>query len=45
MLSNEQLVEIAKMTNSEIAYKYGVTDRTASNWRNKAQAELQKVQA
>lgn len=45
LLSNEQLVEIAKMTNSEIAYKYGVTDRTASNWRNKAQAELQKVPA
>jgi hypothetical protein len=44
LLSNEQLAEIAKMTNGEIAYKYGVTERTASNWRNKAQTEQEKVQ-
>lgn len=44
LLNNEQMAEIANMTNGDIAYKYGVTDRTASNWRSRAQAERQKVQ-
>ena len=45
LLSREQMAEIARMTNGEISYKYGVTERTASNWRAKAQVEVsEKVQ-
>lgn len=40
LLNDEQMAEIARMTNGEISYKYGVTERTASNWRNKAQVEV-----
>ena len=45
LLKPEQLAEIAHMTNGEIAYKYGVTERTASNWRKNVQTEQEKVKA
>ncbi len=44
LLKHEQMAEISKMSNGEISYKYGVTERTASNWRNKAQAEASSKQ-
>lgn len=34
-------VVFAVMSSGDIAYKYGVSERTASNWRNKAKAEVQ----
>lgn len=41
VLKAEQLKEIAVMSSGDIAYMYGVSERTASNWRNKAKAEVQ----
>lgn len=41
VLTAEQLREIAAMSSGDIAYKYGVSERTATNWRNKAKAEVQ----
>lgn len=41
VLTAEQLKEIAVMSSGDIAYMYGVSERTASNWRNKAKAEVQ----
>lgn len=40
VLTHEQLEEIAGMLSGDIAYKYGVSERTATNWRNKAKVEL-----
>ena len=42
VLSDEQFREIASMSSGDIAYKYGVSERTATNWRNKAKAEVQQ---
>jgi len=42
-LSAKQIEEIANMETGEIQYKYGVTDRTARNWRSKASAMLSKI--
>lgn len=39
VLSPEELKELAGMSSGDIAYKYGVSERTASNWRTKARAE------
>lgn len=41
VLSVEQLGEMAHLSSGDIAYKYGVSERTASNWRSKARAEVQ----
>jgi hypothetical protein len=40
MLSAEQLREMSTMGSGDIAYKYGVSERTASNWRKNAKAEV-----
>lgn len=42
-LSTKQIEEIAKMDTGQIQYQYGVTDRTARNWRKAANAMLQKA--
>lgn len=39
-LTNEQVKEIATMSGGSIAYRYGVDERTARNWRKYAQKEL-----
>lgn len=44
LVSREDLVEMSQMASGDIAYKYGVSERTATNWRKNAQNELQKVQ-
>lgn len=41
LLSDDELREMATMSGGDIAYKYGVSERTATNWRNKAKAEVQ----
>lgn len=35
-LDREELVEMAGMSSGDISYKYGVSERTATNWRNNA---------
>lgn len=42
-LSPKQIEEIANSPTGEIQYKYGITERTARNWRKAAAAMLQKV--
>ncbi len=42
-LSQKQIEDIANMETGDIQYKYGVTDRTARNWRKSAQAMLNKI--
>lgn len=39
VLSADELKELAGMSSGDIAYKYGVSERTGSNWRTKARAE------
>lgn len=39
-LTPEQIAEIAKLGSGDIAYKYGVSERTAGNWRKYARAEV-----
>lgn len=41
-LTPEQIKEIASMSGGSIAYKYGVDERTARNWRKYAQKEVVK---
>lgn len=36
MLNDEQLIEMAEMSSGDISYKYGVSERTATNWRSNA---------
>lgn len=42
-LSAKQIEEIANGDTGTIQYKYGITERTARNWRKAANAMLQKV--
>jgi len=44
LLSSDQLAEMASLASGDISYKYGVSERTATNWRNNAKKELEKVQ-
>lgn len=44
LLTEEQLREMARMNSGTIAYTYGVSERTATNWRANARKELEKVQ-
>lgn len=41
-LSRKEIEEIAKMTTGDIQYKFGVTDRTARNWRKAASQMIGK---
>lgn len=41
-LSPKQIEEIANMNTGEIQYRYGVTDRTARNWRKNAMQKVTK---
>jgi MFS family permease len=41
-LTDEQVRELASMSGGAIAYRYGVDERTARNWRNYAQKEISK---
>ena len=41
LLTDEQLQEMAGLSSGEIAYKYGVSERTATNWRNNAKAKVE----
>ena len=43
MLNHEQLIEIAGMQSGDISYKYGVSERTATNWRTNAREEIEKA--
>lgn len=43
LLTPEQMGQIARMGSGDISYTYGVTERTALNWRRNAQKELEKV--
>ncbi len=43
-LSAKQIEEIANMETGEIQYKYGITERTARNWRKSAAAMLSKIE-
>lgn len=43
-LSAEQVRVLASMPTEEICYTYGVIEKTARNWRNYAQKELQEVE-
>lgn len=45
VLSDEQLQEMAAMNSGDISYTYGVSERTATNWRANAKKELEKVQS
>ena len=44
-MTDEQIHRIASGKTEEICFEFGVTDRTARNWRKNAQKELEKVQA
>jgi hypothetical protein len=39
-LTRDQVVELAQMRGGDIAYRYGVDERTARNWRKYAQKEI-----
>jgi hypothetical protein len=41
MISTDDIRSIASMSSGDIAYRYGVSERTARNWRIYAQAEKQ----
>lgn len=43
-LSQEQVKEISTMSSGDISYRYGVSERTAINWRGYAQKEQQNKQ-
>lgn len=43
-LSDEQIQRIATGKTGEICYEFGITERTARNWRVKAQNEVNKVE-
>ena len=43
-LSMKQIEDIANMDTGQVQYKYGVTERTARNWRQSAKAMLEKVE-
>lgn len=43
--TEEQRAELVTMSTESICFKYGITDRTARNWRKNAKAELEKVTA
>ena len=45
LLTPEQLSEMASLSSGDIAYKYGVSERTATNWRNNARDIKEKVQS
>lgn len=42
-MTEEQISRIASGKTEEICFEFGVTDRTARNWRKNAQKELEKV--
>ncbi len=42
-LSAKQIEEIANMDTGQIQYKYGITERTARNWRKSAAKMIEKV--
>jgi len=42
-LKREEVEKIARMSSGDIAYLYGVSERTAVNWRGYAQKELQNM--
>lgn len=44
-MTDEQIHRIASGKTEEICFEFGVTDRTARNWRKNAQKEMEKVQA
>jgi hypothetical protein len=44
-MTDEQIHRIASGKTEEICFEFGVTDRTARNWRKNAQKELEKVSA
>lgn len=41
-LTTEQRAELASMSTEAICYRYGISDRTARNWRKSAQIEMQE---
>ncbi len=43
LLTTEQLDEMANLSSGDISYKYGVSERTATNWRNNAKKGTEKV--
>lgn len=43
LLTDQEVSELSAMSTEQICFRYGVLDRTARRWREKAQAEVSKV--
>ena len=44
-LTSDEIARIASGKTEDICYEFGITDRSARNWRKAAQKELEKVQS
>jgi hypothetical protein len=42
LLAVEQISELARMTTGDICYKYGLPERQARRWREKAGEEIKR---